>query len=66
MIRQVQRELTIIGGGGVMNEDDIDEYIDAGAHHVALGVKMFNPLYLISTKSLNGMRKHADKRLSSD
>ncbi len=66
VIRQVERELTIIGGGGVMGVDDVDEYIDAGAHHVALGVKLFNPVYLFSTRSLDGMRDRAAKRLGEE
>lgn len=45
-------ELTIIGGGGVYEPDDVDEYVRAGADHVAIGSKLLHPKYLIAFDSL--------------
>ncbi len=39
-------EITIIGGGGVTTEEDIREYHQAGADHIAVGSMLFNPLNL--------------------
>ena len=45
-------ELTIIGGGGIYELNDIDEYTQAGADHFALATKVMNPKYLFSTRAL--------------
>jgi len=44
--------LTIIGGGGVYELNDLDDYAQAGADHVALGTKTMNPVYLVSYRGL--------------
>ena len=38
--------MTIIAGGGIRTEDDISEYMDAGADHISLGTVCFNPFKL--------------------
>jgi dihydroorotate dehydrogenase len=38
--------ITIIAGGGIRTEDDITEYMDAGANHISLGTVCFNPFKL--------------------
>lgn len=60
---EVNRDLTIIGGGGITSSSDIDDYADAGATHAAIGTKVFNPIYLCSTRSLRPLIEHADRRL---
>jgi dihydroorotate dehydrogenase len=55
-------KLTIIGGGGVYRLNDIDDYAQAGADHIALGTKTMNPLYLLSHRSLIPFIKHAHTR----
>ena len=40
-------DLTIIGGGGIYQPDDLDDFKDAGADHFALGTKVMNPKYLL-------------------
>lgn len=37
-------EVKIIGGGGITKVQDIDDYLKAGADHVAVGSMLFNPL----------------------
>jgi dihydroorotate dehydrogenase len=36
--------IKIIGGGGITNTDDIYDYMEAGADHIALGSMLFNPM----------------------
>ena len=50
-------ELTIIGGGGIYDVSDIDDYAQAGADHVALGTKTMNPIYLLSHRGLLPFRR---------
>ena len=38
--------MTIIAGGGIKTEDDVTEYMDAGANHISLGTVCFNPFKL--------------------
>ncbi|MEM1166843.1 MAG: hypothetical protein AAGI30_11195 [Planctomycetota bacterium] len=38
----------VIGGGGITAPSDIDDYARAGATHVAVGCKCFNPVLLVS------------------
>ncbi len=52
-------ELTIIGGGGIYEVSDIDDYVEAGADHVALGTKTMNPVYLVSHRGLRPFIAHA-------
>lgn len=57
--------LTIIGGGGILAAQDIDEYAAAGAAHVAIGTKVFSPRYLWSHAGLRPLIEHADRVLAS-
>jgi dihydroorotate dehydrogenase len=45
-------DLLIIGGGGITQPADIDDYTAAGATHFALGTKVFNPKYLFTHRPL--------------
>ena len=56
-------ELTLIGGGGISTVQDIDDYLDAGVQHVALGTKTMNPLLLLSYAPIRGLIDHAIARL---
>ena len=40
--------LTIIGGGGIQEADDLDEYAAVGADHFALGTVLMSPVVLFS------------------
>ena len=46
------RDITIIGGGGIREPKDIDDYVEAGADHVALGTITMNPLLLLTHRPL--------------
>lgn len=54
--------LTLIGGGGITTPGDVDDYADAGATHFAVGTKVFNPRYLLSTAGIEPIRVQAAKR----
>ena len=41
-------ELTLIGGGGIREPADLDDYAEAGADHFALGTVLMSPLVLLS------------------
>lgn len=56
-------QLTIIGGGGISKVQDIDDYIDAGVQHVAIGTVTMNPLLLITHAPIDGLVDHAIARL---
>ncbi len=62
-------DLRIIGGGGITTPADIDDYADAGADHVAIGTKCFNPRTLLPGKLGDGVLRplieHAHARLSA-
>lgn len=47
--------LTIIGGGGIYDPGDIDDYRAAGADHFALGTKVMNPKYLLTHGPLRAL-----------
>lgn len=57
--------LTLIGGGGISTTDDIDDYLAAGANHVALGTKTMNPLLLITDSPVRGLIDHARGRAAA-
>ena len=57
--------ITIIGGGGVYEPEDVDEYADAGADHVAIGTKAMHPRVLMSHRSLRPILERAAARLQS-
>ena len=56
-------ELTIIGGGGIYQSEDVDAYIDLGVSHVAIATKLFSPKYLFSTAGIAGIQQRAKSRL---
>lgn len=53
------RDITIIGGGGIREPGDIDDYLEAGADHVALGTITMNPLLLLTHRPIRGLIEHA-------
>lgn len=55
-------EITLIGGGGIREPADIDDYADAGADHFAIGTKVMNPRYLWSYKPLTPLIDRAGAR----
>ena len=56
----IRGELRIIGGGGIRQLGDIDDYADAGVHHVAVGTKVMNPRYLFGTSALQPLIERAE------
>ncbi len=56
--------LTIIGGGGVCEPADIDDYLAAGADRVALGVRTMNPRLLFTDRPIRPLIDHAAARLA--
>jgi dihydroorotate dehydrogenase len=59
-------DLTIIGGGGVTDPSDIDEYVAAGAGHVAVGTKVMHPKYLWSDRGVRSLIERADKLIGQE
>ena len=55
-------DLTIIGGGGIREPGDIDDYAEAGATHTAVGTKVMNPLYLLTHRPLRPLLERAAAR----
>jgi dihydroorotate dehydrogenase len=53
-------ELRIIGGGGITQPSDIDEYAAAGARHFAIATKAFSPIYLLTHGPLRSLIDRAD------
>jgi dihydroorotate dehydrogenase len=58
-------DLKIIGGGGVTTTADIDDYAAAGADRVAVGTKVFNPVYLWSDAGVRPLIEHARVRFQN-
>lgn len=56
-------QYTVIGGGGITTNTDIDDYAHLGVRHVAIGTKAFNPWYLVSDAPLRRLAQHAAARL---
>ncbi len=56
-------ELRIFGGGGIRTPADVDQYVDAGVHFIAVGTKVMNPKYLFSSSGLEPIRAQAESRL---
>ena len=56
-------ELTIIGGGGIYEADDVDAYADLGVKYAAIGTKVMNPKYLFSDSGIAGIKERAESRL---
>jgi dihydroorotate dehydrogenase len=57
-------EIAIIGGGGVYEPGDIDEYARVGARHVAIATKLFNPICLITDRPIRPLIRRAHELLS--
>ncbi len=51
----------MIGGGGIYDVDDIDRYANAGADHVAIATRLFNPIYMVTHRPIQPLidRSHA-------
>lgn len=58
-------EIQFIGGGGIYEQADIDDYLDAGVDVVALGTKTMNPLLLMSDGPVHGLIEYATKRVEA-
>ena len=56
-------ELTIIGGGGVYEASDVDDYANLGVKHVAIASKLNNPKYLFSDAGIAAIRARAQEKL---
>lgn len=57
--------LTLIGGGGIRSTADIDDYLQAGADHIALGTITMNPVLLFTHRRLRPLIDHTDARMST-
>ena len=55
-----ERQLRIVGGGGVRSPGDVEEYARLGVSHIAVGTKVMNPIYLLSHRGLVPVRDRAD------
>ena len=56
-------ELRVIGGGGIRAAADVDDYVNAGVHAVAVGTKTMNPKFLVSHRGVEPLRVRAEERL---
>lgn len=56
-------ELTIIGGGGIYEPSDVEDYAKVGVKHVAIATKLMNPKYLFSDAGIDGIRAKAKELL---
>lgn len=54
-VRRLISSSVIIGGGGITSKQDIDDYVSAGANHVAIGSGLFNPY-----RAIFGIHRLAD------
>jgi len=59
-------ELTIIGGGGITDLSDIDDYAAAGVRHVAVGTKVMHPKYLFSDAGVRPLIDRAEALLKTE
>lgn len=57
-------DLTIIGGGGIRTPADVDDYADAGARRVAVGTRVFNPIFLVTDAPLRPLIDRARTRFT--
>lgn len=62
--RKEFRDALIIGGGGIYQQADIDDFVSAGADVIAIGTKTMNPWLLVSDKSLQPLIRYADKAIN--
>ncbi|QDU33822.1 Dihydroorotate dehydrogenase B (NAD(+)), catalytic subunit [Poriferisphaera corsica] len=58
------RDALIIGGGGIYQNADVDDFLTAGADVVALGTKTMNPMLLISHGSVQPLIRYAEKAVN--
>ncbi|MCC6680370.1 MAG: hypothetical protein IT445_05650 [Phycisphaeraceae bacterium] len=65
-IRQVRKlygdRVKIIGGGGIYQPTDIDDYAEAGADRFSIATKLFNPKYLWSCAGIQTIVVRAAER----
>lgn len=52
-------DLVIIGGGGIYEPSDIDDYAHLGVKHVAIATKLFNPIYLFTDRPIRPLIQRA-------
>jgi len=57
--------LTIVGGGGIYQPEDVDDYLAAGVQHISLATKVMNPIYLLTHAPLQKLIQHATARCAS-
>ena len=58
-------ELRLVGGGGIRSVADVDDYVVAGVHAVAVGTKTMNPRYLVSHAGIGPLRARAERDLEA-
>lgn len=58
-------DLRILGGGGVREARDVDDYAEAGVNSIAVGTKVMNPRYLFSHAGLGAIRERAESVLAA-
>lgn len=67
VVRAMRREyadaIGIIGGGGVRTPQDVDEFVAAGANHVALGTITMNPILLLTHRPIAPLIRRAHEQL---
>jgi len=57
--------LTLVGGGGIRTPADIDDYVAAGADHVALGTRAMDPRLLFTGRPIAPLIARARERLGA-
>lgn len=57
-------EVRVLGGGGVREPRDVDDYAAHGVCAVAVGTKVMNPRYLLSHHGLDAIRERAEEALA--
>lgn len=57
-------ELRVLGGGGVREPNDVDDYAAHGVCAVAVGTKVMNPVYLLSHRGLQKIAARAEALLA--
>lgn len=69
VIQQLRRrddfgELTLIGGGGIYEAADVEDYAKLGVRHVAIATKLMHPKYLFSDAGIADIRAKARELLA--
>lgn len=57
-VKDLYRDTIIIGGGGITNTNDIDDYLHIGAKHVSIASLLCNPFYI---KKIFRLRDYVNK-----